>query len=407
MLKNPFFVYVGIFGGALLAYSLEWSGIYPELSQSVMLFFCITFAIAGLCALVILPYVKATRNHTSGLIPHWVSVALCLAFAADMLYTGGIPIYMLATGQNYKYTEFGIPTLHVAIITFGGAFAAVRFADYLYSKNRWFLLEAFLPIVYDLLIANRGAAMMAFLSWIFVAIIKRGGMSLRMSISTGIAVLGALFVFGILGNVRSGDVITLIGQPTEAFKDTEIPTPYFWAYIYLTSPIANFVKTTDELKSIEPEVPALIASELLPDFISKRVLPLVGADDRTEFDQVSPALNVSTIFTRSFVYGGWWGVTIICAMLFAGLILFVVPMSMTQWGVPALALLNTLVVFCVFDNMIAFTGMSLQVIWLVVLPMCSGLLKRTRWIDESVGNFASHLKRGFARKMGFQDSQNR
>jgi oligosaccharide repeat unit polymerase len=369
MLKNPFFTYVFVFGGALLAYQLGWSGIYPHISESVMWFFCITFSVAGVGATILDPTLRSLRPHVTGTLPNAATWVLGIGFIADILYTGGIPLWMIATGQDYRYTEFGIPTLHVGIVTFGGVFAAIRFTDYLYSKNKWLLAQAFMPVAYDILIANRGAALMVLVSWLFVLVIKRGGVGIRMAIAGTAAMVMALFIFGVLGNVRSGDVIAEIGQPTEAFTESGIPMPYFWAYIYLTSPIANFVENTDHAGGLDPKVDELIASELLPDFISKRVLPEIGAEDRAEFDQVSPALNVSTIFTRSYVYAGWLGVTIMFAALASLILLYTVFMSETVFAVPAMALLNTLVVFCVFDNMIAFTGMSLQLVWLVVLAV--------------------------------------
>jgi oligosaccharide repeat unit polymerase len=368
MSRNPFFIYVAVFGGALLAYQLGWSGIYPDLSYPVLWFFCITFAASGLLALVIAPTLRSIREHPRGSPSNWIACLLCAGFVADMAYTGGIPLWLMVTGQDYRYTNFGIPTLHVAIVTFGGTFATVRFADYLYSKNRWFLLQACMPIVYDVLIANRGAALMVLISWLFVLIVRRGGVSVRMALSAFVSMVAALFMFGVIGDIRSGAVLDSIGQPTESFANSGIPKPYFWTYIYLTSPIANFVENTNHPGELDPKVGEMLASELLPDFLSKRVLPLIDADDRTSFDQISPALNVSTIFTRAYVYAGWLGTVIMFSMLAAFILLYVVFMSQTAYAVPALALLNTLVVFCVFDNMIAFTGMSLQLAWLMFMP---------------------------------------
>jgi len=368
MLKNPFFTYIAVFGVALLAYQLGWSSIYPPLSDAVMWFFCITFSVSAIGALILEPILRTVRINASGILPNWVAYVLGCAFVADMVYTGGVPLWLIASGADYKYTGFGIPTLHVGIITFGGVFAAIRFSDYLATKNRWMLAQALMPVVYDILIANRGAALMAMVSWLFVIVIRRGGVSLRMALASSAAMIAALFVFGIIGNVRSGDVIAEIGQPTETFSESGIPMPYFWTYVYLTSPIANFVDTTNSAGGLEPKVGELIASELMPDFVSKRVLPLLGAEDRVGFTQVSPALNVSTIFARSYVYAGWLGVTLVFAVFVTLLMLYVMAVSRSAYAVPAIAMLNTFVVFCVFDNMIAFTGMSLQLIWMVILP---------------------------------------
>lgn len=370
MLRNPFFVYVTIFGGALLLYQFGWSSIYPEITESVLWFFLATFVLAGLAGIAAMPALQRMREHTPDALPNWMVWTLFAGFVADIAYTGGVPLWLLATGVDYKYTEFGIPTLHVAIVTFGGTFAAVRFADYLYSKDRRYMLQACLPLVYDILIVNRGAALLLLVSCAFILIIKQGRISARLALSGMVVLLASLFVFGLIGDMRSGDnAIEEAGQPTEQFTESSIPKTYFWTYVYLTSPIANFVKTVEERPLDEPSIGEFLVSELLPDFISKRALPLLGAEERTDFDQISPALNVGTVFARSYVYAAWFGVTTMAAMLFAFIMFYLVVMSRKAYAVPALALLNTLVVFCVFDNMVAFTGMSLQLAWLMFIPV--------------------------------------
>jgi hypothetical protein len=370
MIKNPFVVLIGIFGAALLAYQLGWSSIYPEISYGVTWFFVALFAVSLVFAVVIHPTVNRIRLHRPGTLPIWMAWVLCIGFVADIAYTGGVPLWLLASGQEYSYTNFGIPTLHVAIVTFGGTFAAIRFADYLYSKNPWFFFQMLLPVIYDVLIVNRGAALITIVSWMFILVIKRGRLGIRLTTASAAAVLIALFVFGAIGNIRSGsDVIEEVAQPTEAFTDSGVPKPYFWAYVYMTSPIANFIQTTNEPSPLNsPEIAELVTSEMLPDFISKRVLPLIDAESRAEFPQVSPALNVSTIFARSYIYSEWTGVAMMVAVFTLYIMLYVKLMSHSAYAVPALALTNTLVVFCVFDNMIAFTGMSLQLAWLLFMP---------------------------------------
>jgi hypothetical protein len=41
----------------------------------------------------------------------------------------------------------------------------------------------------------------------------------------------------------------------------------------------------------------------------------------------------------------------------------------SPYGVPSLALLNTLIFFCTFDNMIAQTFLGLQLMWPLLLPL--------------------------------------
>ena len=240
MLKNPFVLYILAFGGVLCAYQLGWSEIYPELSSDVLTFFGVTFAVAILLGVFVAKVIKHTQAYTPGVVPRQIFPMLMVACAADILYAGGIPLWMVISGQGYSYNEFGIPTLHVAIMTFSQAFALIRFTDYLYSKKRVYLLQVLAIIGYDLLIINRGAVLFTLVSIIFVVIIKRGGIGFKRALMGIGAAMLALYMFGVIGEVRSGDVINEIGRPTSEFVESGVPQPYFWAYIYMTSPLANF-----------------------------------------------------------------------------------------------------------------------------------------------------------------------
>ena len=56
----------------------------------------------------------------------------------------------------------------------------------------------------------------------------------------------------------------------------------------------------------------LVISEMLPDFLSNRLLPLMQVQ-RVLTPEIGPGLNVATLFGRSYLYFGWIGL----AMMFA------------------------------------------------------------------------------------------
>jgi len=79
--------------------------------------------------------------------------------------------------------------------------------------------------------------------------------------------------------------------------------------------------SVDTLTSNHGTIPEFIASELIPDTFSKRILPLlnkeissgqgnlVSRDQLYSWEQpnVAPGMNVSTIFGRSYGFFGWFG----------------------------------------------------------------------------------------------------
>lgn len=365
MIKNPFFVYIFIFGFVIVAYQLGWSEIYPSINFEIVLFFLLSFFIAIFFGVFSARWLRRLPLHSVGVLPNWVFYFLCVGFLADMAYEGVVPLWMIFSGNAYDYTDFGIPTLHVAVVTFGGVFSVIRFADYIYSKNRWYLFQAFFPILYDVLSVNRGAVLLALVSWFFIFIIKNGRLNIKQIIVFCIFLFFMIFLFGWIGDMRSGDeTIYEVGKPTEDFIDTGLSKSYFWLYIYATSPTANLIETVNSYEVRNFEIFQQIFSEFIPNFISKRFI-----SERTEIIQISSALNVGTVFSRSYIYAGWFGMLLMMGYLFSLTFILIKLMWKTKYFIPALALINTLIVFCIFDNMIAFDGVILQIIWLMLLSV--------------------------------------
>lgn len=125
-----------------------------------------------------------------------------------------------------------------------------------------------------------------------------------------------------------------------------------------------------------------VASELLPDTFSKRILPLLNEGITShqgnlisrdqlygwELPLVARGLNTATIFGRAYGYFGWLGAALMFVALAAFSILYLILIRNSPYRVPALALLNTLVLFCLLNNMIASAAMIPQLVWPLLLP---------------------------------------
>lgn len=378
ILKNPFLVYLATFGAALGIYQLNWSEIYPPLSSDLLLFFGCTFLSALLLALLVAPAVRQTKDYRPGLLPKYTGWFVIATFAAEVVLAGGVPLLLILGGTSFYHFEAGATHLHVFV--FWSVFSTIRFADYLYSGRRLYLLEAALPIIFYGLLVYRGPALICILSWVFVFAIKHGGIKLKHGLLVATAGLFVLLLNGLLGDVRSPGQET-IGVPSAAFRNSGIPRTFFWSYLYATVPIANFQLSVDKLVKEQGTVAEFVASDLLPDTISKRLLPtlnerittegkLVSRDQLYSWEQpqVAPGLNISSIFGRSYGFFGWFGPVILFLVLTIFIITYLVLIARSPYRVPALALLNTLVVFCLFNNMLASAAMLPQLILVLVLP---------------------------------------
>jgi hypothetical protein len=371
MLKNPFLLYILVFGGVLATYQLQWSEIYPDLSLETLLFFCVTFILATGFAFVVSREVKETVEYRPGLLPRYTALLLIAVYAVDIAYADTIPLLELIQG-TYVYGSFpGIPTIHVFAVTFSGTFCTIRFADFLYSKPKRFryLLEALLPLLFFTMLNFRSVTVIALVSWGFVYIIKRGRLGFARTLLMAAMVLGGLYAFGAFGDLRTGGIEEL-GRPSQAFSESGIPRTYFWGYLYSTSPLANLQYTIDvgNPRSDLQSFVELVISEMLPDFMSNRLLPLMQVQ-RVLTPEVGPGLNVATLFARSYLYFGWVGLMMMFAWFLAFVTTYLVIIRSSPYRVPCLALLNTLVVFCCFDNMIAQTFLSFQLMWPLLLTL--------------------------------------
>ncbi|CAH0447415.1 hypothetical protein [Ralstonia syzygii] len=361
---NPFFVYILAFGGTLLAYGLGWSTIYPSLSGDVVSFFIWTFLAALPLAAVVWPRLLIAYHGRSGL-PDWMTKAMVAGMIADIAYAGGVPLLMVAAGEDFDYSQFGIPTFHVILATFSSAYAAVRFSDYLATKRTRYLVDALIPLAFSILTFTRGTAMMSLIAFGFVWLGHHGMPRLRSLIAGMVLAMAALYGFGVMGDIRSPGAMDDISQPSYVFRHSSVPAPYMWVYIYVTSPLANLQNTVDAGARPNGSVKQFVAAELIPDFIGKRVLEAMDVP-REDVARVSPTLNASGIYARAFSYLGWIGANVIFAVLAVVVVIFTWLIAGSSYAIPAIATLNTLVLLCIFENMLSFTGMVMQPFWLLV-----------------------------------------
>jgi hypothetical protein len=377
MLRNPFYVYITTFGTALAIYQLGWSDIYPPMSDDTFVFFGGTFLAAALLGSFISPAIKATHHYQPGLLPKYSWLFIMGTFLAELALSGGVPIWLVMRGGASFYLLEANAT-HLHLFVFWSAYSTIRFADYLYSGRRLYLLEASLPIIFYGLFIFRGPAIICLVSWTFVFIVKHGGVRLRHLAVLSVAGAIGMLLNGLLGDARSPGQES-VAAPSAAFRKSGIPQTYFWSYLYATIPVANLQLSVDQVNKPNGSIEEFLASELLPDTVSKRVLPMLNPRILSghgnlvtrdllyswEQPQIAPGLNISTIFGRAYGFFGWIGAAIMFAILATFIIVYLILVLKSPYRVVCLALLNTLVVFCLLNNMIA----SAVTLPLVMLPL--------------------------------------
>ncbi|HFD8467579.1 hypothetical protein [Escherichia coli] len=255
------------------------------------------------------------------------------------------------------------------------ALAVVSFENYLKFRRLSFLLGFMLPIIVTLLIVNRGALLLIIFPMAFVYI---NHLSKSKSLNVNAKVIGCVLVFigivafGYLGDKRmisSGytdeKAILQIGKADPVFE--YMPTGFFWVYLYASSPIANLIEQESSNNYDKGDLLDFIPGAILPDFISKYTSPNI--DERYEFNKITPELTVSTGFGRAVVILGDAGFYLLTIWMIFIIVLFG-WLNRDFYIRSACAILSSISVLMIFDNMFIFSSCVMQLIVLTLFSRC-------------------------------------
>lgn len=372
----------------MILYLLDFSDLYPTLSPSLIFFFLVVFVFMGIIGfwvkrkkIISFSTVQKNRNVI------WLSIIVILVVLFEGVLSGGFPLLNMLLGRDSGYADFGIPTLHVIIMTFNAFLATYVFHILICNFSLTYVFVFLLNLIPNILVVNRGMLVMIFMNclWIFLLFIGNKIRFWHIASLVPIALIG-LFAFGIMGNARlntsyqnnrtSMDTSQFleIGKASDKFKESAIPEPFFWGYVYATSPLANLQKNIDRNNTEDfsgvREVNGFVFSELIPDFIGKRIISsknYVTADPV----QVTPELNAVSAFTGAFQWLGWPGMLlyIIYITIFAFIYIYLMKLISKQFFVVGVSTLCSVFLFSFFANMFSFTGLIFQLIYPIVFSI--------------------------------------
>jgi hypothetical protein len=372
LLTNPFAAYAGGFLVALTVYSLGYSDLYPPLQPSLKWFLlstCVICVFLAYAAAEMVPISSFKRESFGAQLA--IFTTIMGGFIVEVVANRGIPLMLLVASADFAYRDFGIPVLHVAFVGFCYFFAVYWFDLYILGQGRSFLILSTVAIITSLLIVNRGAFIITLIAMIFVYV-QRRGFDRRILFTFAAAAAAVLWGFGLLGDLRTkgatGESIILkIGEASDEFLNSNIPTELFWPYLYASSPLANLqLNITDRVATDSPALYA--ALEVLPDFISKRIVSEETMAASTPL-MVTDQLTVSTMYGRSFLLMGWLG-------LFFSFLYFIVisivclkALQRSRYFVAAAGILCSLAFLSLFDNLYIKSGGIVQVLVPILLTV--------------------------------------
>jgi hypothetical protein len=394
LITNPYIIYSIGFILVALIYALHWSDLYPSLSLNLFLFLIGTSVVSVTIGVSLhkTNYLSYKRIFWNSYTLWLVSILLFLSYLVECAYLRVIPLLAIINRTGYDYTTFGIPTVHVIVVTFGSFWTVFVFHNFVSQKKKHLFLCYLLCLFPAILIFNRGMLMMNIGSSFFVLFMSAKNVR-KIIVTVTIIIIAILFLFGMAGNLRvSGDrsvnsIILDWGHATDDFRKSVIPKEFFWGYLYITSPLANVQETIDHhhISNFSfQKFATFINRNFLPDFIWKRNVYFIRPYEHV--NQVSNSFTVGTVYGTSYAYMGWWGIFLMFFyILFFNLLIILAVPKTSSFFVTGIAILDCIMLFNIFDNMFSFSGLSLQLFY----PIFFGLFSNVRFFPrkEAIENF--------------------
>lgn len=384
---SPFMAYCFSFLVVIPIYFLNWSYLFPSLTLTLLFFFTLTFSMAIIGAmffknLISFNYQKQTDNNKDV-----YAALLVLFYLLEFLYARQIPLFSLLNNIEYiKILEsFGIPTFHVFVLGYTAFITVFFFHCYLSQKKKKFLFYYCTGIILSLLIVSRITVTFVFIASIYIYL-----MSIKTSFGAKILKIGLIVIlffagFGLIGNLRTANDINAsefildVSEAKPSFRQSGIPDSYFWAYMYIASPIANLQLNINrqEVAFTKNNLFQFVIHEFLWDAVSKRIDSKYDYD-RTNITQINSSYNVGSVFSRAYVYLGLWGMFLMFFFIFILTIFFLFTLNTrSNYFITYLACFNTIIVLCIFDNIFSFTPLSIILVFPIIEKIKHFFIKRT------------------------------
>lgn len=383
------------FSLALILCMFNWSILYPVIKSDVIIFLFITFIVSLFLGVLYSKTFEPKFINLSNQRRPRISMYLLSVLAPFSILIAtdrDLPLYMVLVHGTSNHNEYGISLLMPLVLTLCTLFAAYFFQLFLSFKDKKYLLMYFTLYIPPLLLFSRGTLTIIFMVTIFILLMFFGRkIKIKHLLATGTLILLAMYLFGSSGDTRiSGGETTILGMggATDNFLQSSVPDEYFWSYIYISSPLANFQLNVDSQDYLNNNIPfhTFILAEIVPGFISKYILEIY---DMTEAQPalIAPPFTVGTMYSKAFSYSNWLGPTIIFSYFIILIFSFMKVVSKKNpFFVSGIAILCAMSFLNTFSNMLMHSSIILPMFYIILF----GFLIRIPFIR----NFYYHKELG-------------
>ncbi|MFA6861297.1 MAG: hypothetical protein WCR56_02830 [Bacilli bacterium] len=369
LVLNPFFWFALVWTITLAFYSLNLVTVYPQIPLSLLAFF-IGIIVISIVLIFVYNHLFLGPDKSIFVLreskpSYWLAVICALAFLAAVFYSKMVPLIEIFKGNQGSYKSFGIPSFTFLAVTLTLALSSLSSVKLAYGSDHKGSNACCILLCYLIFILSysRGILILAFLITFILLLSKHHANGFYLLGFILIAIIG-LLIFNIAGNIRqksawndSSYIMGLAGFNEDYYflKD------FSWGLIYICSPLGNL--TYNYLNVAVDRSFSGMLSQLLPDFLSKRILPGYSAD----LFLAQPQLTVSSMFAGGYKYGGLFGMFLSYLELI--LMIFVVAFLTKddpKYFLASSASLSIISALTFFDNMVTYSGFSLFLVYFVI-----------------------------------------
>lgn len=314
---NCYYWFAGIWLIVLSIYSLAWSNFNVALDPQLLGYLLIGSTIAILVGIITSKRNRYVPLDKTLARKPYISIGLFTGFCIEMLHNRSVPLLNIGVFQSSSYGDFqGLPGLHVVLISLGIFYSGYLFYLYLESSRRELLFEISVIQLSFLLVFSRSSIVFSLMFCAIIFLSKHfsdGKRFLDIKITTFLVLVLLVvlvpYIFGILGNARSGVPIFDESYISDVAAESSsyprfISKQYLWAYSYLTSPLANLNLNIMHGNTNTDLIKFLLS--MVPETISKSLTGELSVNALLWYEP----LNACTGFIEPYYFGGIAGLWI-------------------------------------------------------------------------------------------------
>jgi hypothetical protein len=370
---------------------LHWSSAYPALKVPLIIFVICTLIAHFVLSRFWLKSKSITFYRTHPPVnPVGITIFIYCLWIIDFIYEGGIPLFNILLNIPFNYRLFGMPGVHVLAVTISSFYTLYLFHTFLSERKKVLLALYLINLSASVLIISRSMFFFILTGSSLLYLFSLNKIPVRKLILSLPILVIALYLFGVVGNKRAAaedkatynpDIFLETGRATEHFRESIVPKEFFWAYIYISSPLANLQMNINH-HTVPPistrRVLEYINNEFLFESISKRINAMAGINRQKDIIIKHP-LNVSTIYSTSYTYIGWPGmITMAIFILALPLLYFKILSKNNSYSLTAYAILCTMYLFFIYDNTIRLMGWGFLLVYPITVPFVDRFLNRKK-----------------------------